>query len=184
MALERNKLGHVSVFWGNGKGKSTSAFGTGLRACGNGYSVHMVQFMKDKSGDLEIDYPGELKALDQKFDNFTYKRFGTGRWVTKPDEDHKKKVAEAFEYLKQCLENENYDIVIADEILYTIQLGLLGEDEVIELIKNKPKNKELILTGSHKAFPKIFEKADLVTEVKKIRHPYDSGRIARKGIEY
>ena len=82
------------------------------------------------------------------------------------------------------MNNPAYDIIIADEILYAIQLELLDEEKVIDLIKNKPKNKELILTGSHKSFPKIFELVDLVTEVRKIKHPYDSGILARKGVEY
>ena len=75
-------------------------------------------------------------------------------------------------------------MIIADEILYAVQLGLIPEKEIIGLIKNKPREKELILTGSHKPFPDIFELADLVTEVKKIKHPYDKGILARKGIEY
>ena len=175
--------GLVQVFWGTGKGKTTSAIGTALRACGNGYKVHMVQFMKNGTGDSEIDYPGELKALE-KFPSFSYKRFGTGSWVIrKPTQEHKEKVNEAFDYLKSTF-NEDYDIIIADEILYAIQLNLLSEDDVINLIESKPKDKELILTGSHKPFPKIFEKADLVTEIKKIKHPYDNGIMARKGLEY
>ncbi len=179
----KSQLGLVQIFWGNGKGKTTSALGTALRACGSGYKVHLVQFMKAGAGDAEIEYPGELKALE-KFENFSFKRFGAGSWIIgKPKQHHIEKVNEAFSYLKSCLEKD-YDIIIADEILYAVQLGLLDEEKVIELIKSKQKNKELILTGSHKAFPKIFEIADLVTEIKKIKHPYDKGIMARKGIEY
>lgn len=185
MQADKSKLGQVHIFWGNGKGKTTSSLGTALRALGNGYSVHLIQFMKDGASSLDQQVPGEIFAL-QKFDNFSVKRFGTGDWVTnkKPKEAHMAKVNEAFEYLKNSLQNENYDIVIADEILYAIQLGLLEENRVIELIKSKPKNKELILTGSHIPFPNIFELADLITEIKKIKHPYDSGILARQGIEY
>lgn len=180
--MEKEKLGLVHVLWGNGKGKSTSAFGTALRACGNGYKVHLVQFMKNGAGDPEIEKPGELKALE-RFENFSYKRFGAGKWVVgKPNQEHIDRVDEAFEYLKGCLEKE-YDIIIADEILYAIQLGLLNEEKVIQLIKSN-KDKDLIITGSHKPFPEIFELADLVTEVKKIKHPYDKGIMARKGLEY
>lgn len=181
---DKSKLGFVQVFWGNGKGKSTSAFGTALRACGNGYTVHLIQFMKNGTGDYELDYPGEIRALE-KLQGFTFKRFGTGSWVIgKPKQEHIDKVNEALVYLKQSLDNTNYDIIIADEILYAVQLGLLPEESVIDLIKNKPKNKELILTGSHKPLPNIFELADLVTEIKKVKHPYDSGILARKGLEY
>ena len=180
--LDKSSLGFVQVFWGNGKGKTTSALGTALRACGNGYSVHLVQFMKKGTGDSEIDYPGEIRALE-KFPNFSFKRFGTGSWVIgKPSQEHIDKVREAFDYLISCF--SKYDIIIADEILYAVQLGLLQEDDVISLIKNKPERQELILTGSHKPFPAIFEKADLVTEIKKLKHPYDSGVMARKGLEY
>jgi len=185
MQKDKSNLGQVHVFWGNGKGKTTSSLGTALRAVGNGYSVHLVQFMKDGADSLEQQIPGEILAL-QRFNTFSFKRFGTGEWVTSknPKDEHIKKVGEAFEYLRIALNNEKYDIIIADEILYAVQLSLLDENKVIDLIKNKPINKELILTGSHIPFPNIFELADLVTEIKKIKHPYDKGIIARKGIEY
>ncbi len=181
--MEKSHLGHLSIFWGNGKGKSTSSFGTALRACGNGYKVHLVQFMKNGTGDFEIDYPGELRALE-KFENFSYKRFGTGSWVIgKPTSEHIKKKKEAFNYLKDCM-NKDYDIIVADELLYAIQLNLIEEDEVLEFLKSRNKKKDLILTGSHIPFPRIFELADLVTEIKKHKHPYDSGILARKGLDY
>lgn len=185
MEEDKSHLGFVQVFYGNGKGKTTSALGTALRACGNGYSVHLVQFMKNGASTLDQQLPGEIKALE-KFNNFSYKRFGIGDWYVrgKNDSAHKKNVEESFEYLKNITNNSNYDIIIADEILYAVQLGLLSKEYVINLIKNKPKNKELILTGSHKPFPEIFDLADLVTEIKKIKHPYDKGILARKGLEY
>jgi cob(I)alamin adenosyltransferase len=180
----KSQLGQVQVFYGNGKGKTTAALGTALRACGNGFSVHLVQFMKNGANTLEQQIPGEIKALE-KFENFSFKRFGLGSWYIKGnnDEEHKKNIEETLSYLISCF-NKNYDIIIADEILYTIQLGLLDEKQVIDLIKCKPKNIEFILTGSHEPFPEIFKLADLVTEVKKIKHPFDSGILARKGIEY
>ena len=182
--MKQTGLGFVQVFWGNGKGKTTSALGTALRACGNGYKVHLIQFMKSGADSLEQQIPGEILAL-KKFSNFTYKRFGTGNWVIgKPTKEQINSAKEALEYVKCALEDNNYDIIIADEILYAVQLGLLTEEEVINLIENKPKNKELILTGSHKPYPKIFGLANLVTEIKKIKHPYDKGIMARKGLEY
>ena len=179
---ENSSLGLTQIFWGNGKGKTTSALGTALRACGNGYTIHLVQFMKNGTGDSEIDYPGELRALE-RFPNFTFKRFGTGSWVIgKPTQSHIEKVREASEYLHSCF--GKYDILIADEILYAVQLGLLQEEDILVLIDTKPQHQELILTGSHVPFPNIFEKADLVTEIKKIKHPYDKSILARKGLEY
>lgn len=179
-----NSLGLVQIFFGDGKGKTTAALGTALRACGSGYNVHLIQFMKNGAPSLDEQIPGEIKSL-KKFDNFSYKRFGAGEWVisNKNREEHIKKAEQALQHIQDSL-NENYDILIADEILYAVQLGLLPEEKIIELIKSKPKDKELILTGSHKPFPKIFAEADLVTEIKKIKHPYDKGILARKGIEY
>src|SRR3989338_2701367 len=191
MAIENNPLqqpmkkaglGFVQIFWGNGKGKTTAALGTALRACGNGYQVHLVQFMKNGVGNKEIDLPGEIRSL-QKFDNFSCKRFGSKNWIVgKPTQEQKEEVKKALSYVTSCFQKE-YDVLIADEILYAIQLGLLREDEVLQLLEQKPKNKELILTGSHKPFPNIFEKADLVTEIKKVKHPYDQGFIARRRSE-
>ena len=181
---DKTKLWLTQIFWGNGKGKTTAALGTALRACGNNYNVHLIQFMKAGTGDTELEIPGEIKALN-RFHNFTYKRFGAGSWVIgKPKPHHIEKVNEALNYLNSSLNNPDYDIIIADEILYAIQLQLLKEQQIIDMIKNKPKNKELILTGSHIPYPKIFELADLVTEIKKHKHPYDNGIMARKGLEY
>lgn len=182
--MESSRKGLVQIFYGNGKGKTTSALGTALRACGSGFRVHLVQFMKNGALSLEEQIPGEIKSLS-RFENFSYKRFGLGDWYIKNrnHREHQKKAEEAFQHLENSL-NEKYDIIIADEILYAVQLGLVPEGKVIGLIKTKPEEKELILTGSHQPFPKIFELADLVTEVKKIKHPYDSGILARKGIEY
>jgi cob(I)alamin adenosyltransferase len=177
-------LGQVHIYFGDGKGKTTAALGSALRALGNNFSVHLVQFMKNGASSLQQQIPGEIKSLI-KFDKFSCKRFGLGDWYIKGknDKEHRDKAQEALSYLKQSL-NQDYDIIIADEILYAVQLGLLKEQQVIDLIKNKPKNKELILTGSHQPFPDIFQYADLVTEIKKIKHPYDTGVQARKGIEY
>jgi cob(I)alamin adenosyltransferase len=180
---DKSHLGQTHIFWGNGKGKTTSSLGSALRAVGNGYTVHLVQFMKDGASTLEQQIPGEILSLS-KFPNFSYRRFGTGEWVigSKLKELHIEKVEEAFNYLKSCF--GKYDIIIADELLYAVQLGLLTEEIITELIKSKPKKQELILTGSHKPLEKIFEIADLVTEVKKIKHPHDKGILARKGVEF
>jgi len=179
---KKAELGFTQVFWGNGKGKTTSALGTALRASGNNYKVHLIQFMKNGSPELPQQIPGEIKTLS-KLPNFSYKRFGSDGWVLKkPTPNQIKACREALNYTKTSL--NQYNMVIADEILYAVQLGLLKEQEIIQLIETKPKDTELILTGSHKSYPAIFEKADLITEVRKIKHPYDSGFLARKGVEY
>ncbi len=176
--MEKQALVHV--YFGNGKGKTTSAIGIALRALACNYKVHLVQFMK--SGKIS----SEISAL-QKFPNFSFKRFGAESWFKPEDklslEEHRKSAEKALSYLKSCFNND-YDVIIADEILYAAQFSLISEEEVISMIKSRPGNIELILTGSHNPIPKIFELADLVTEIKKIKHPFDKGIQARKGIDF
>jgi cob(I)alamin adenosyltransferase len=169
--------GLVQVYYGDGKGKTTAALGAAIRALGAGLKVHLVQIMKPSDS-------GEIKALP-KFPNFSYKNFETG-WVKgNPTKEQKDKALRCLDYLKSCFSVDNkYDIIIADEILYAVQFALLSEEEVVELINQKPESVELILTGSHRSFPKIFALADLITEMKKVKHPFDVGVKARKGIEY
>ncbi len=184
MQIDKSKLGLVQIFLGNGKGKTTSSLGTALRACGNGFSVHLIQFMKNGADSLEEQIPGEILAL-KKFPNFTYKRFGIGGWIIKnPTEEQINNCKNSLQYVKESLNDAKIDILILDEILYAVQLGFLTEEEIIKLIDKKPKNKELILTGSHEPLEKIFKKADLISEIKKIKHPYDKGILARRGIEF
>lgn len=175
--------GLVQVYWGDGKGKTTAALGLALRACGQGLKVHLVQFMKNGCENPELEISGEIKALS-KIDNFSFKRFGSGEWVTKENiETHKRDAEAALDYLQETM--SDYDVVIADEVLYAVQLGLLDEKQVVELIRKKPKRIELILTGSNKyEMSKIIAMADLVTEIRKIKHPFDKGVLARKGIDY
>lgn len=184
MEKGKSKLGLVHVFYGRGRGKTTAALGTALRACGNGYKVHLIQFMKNGAASLEKQIPGEISILD-KLDNFSFKRFGTKDWVRgKPNDEEINSCRGALNYLKKISINSEYEIIIADEILYAVQMGLLTEKDILDLIKNKEKNKELILTGSHKPLQGIFNLADYVTEVRKIKHPYDKGILARLGVEF
>ncbi len=179
-----NNFGLVHVLWGNGKGKTTSAVGLGLRAVGHGFKVHLIQFMKGGvKGHPEYNEYGEVKAI-KKFQNFTYEKFGIDEWVTKENlEKHRAEALKGVESAKNALSG-NYDVVILDEILYAVLLNVLKTEEVIDLIKNKGKNTELILTGGHKPIPEIIELADYVTEIRKEKHPYDKGIQARIGIEY
>ena len=178
-------MGQIQIFYGNGKGKTTAAIGIAVRALGAGLSVHLVQFMKNDPGKTENRASSEIKFLE-KSEKFSYKCFGRKSWYEKGknDSEHKKSIDEAFQHLKNALNNPDFGMVIADEILYAVQFNLLDEREVIDLIKNKSENKDIILTGSHISLPKTFEIADLVTEIKKIKHSYDSGIKARIGIEY
>lgn len=173
--LER---GIVQVYTGNGKGKTSAAFGLALRAIGRGLKVYVIQFIKGG-----FDY-GELYIVD-KLPNLTLKAFGRGRFVTeKPPEREDIEFAEkAMALAEEVVKSDEYDIVVLDEINVALNLKLIKIERVLELIRNKPKHVELILTGRY-APDKIIEAANLVTEMREVKHPYNKGFQARKGIEY
>ncbi len=173
--LER---GLVQVYTGNGKGKTTAAFGLVLRAVGRGLKVYIIQFIKGG-----FDY-GELYVMD-RLPNFKLKAFGRGKFVTlKPPEKEDVELAEeAFQLAKEVVANGEYDIVVLDEINVALNLKLISLEGVLKLIKNKPKHVELVLTGRY-APDEIIDTADLVTEMKEVKHPFNKGYKARKGIEY
>ena len=170
--------GLVQVYTGNGKGKTTAAFGLALRAIGRGLKVYIIQFIKGG-----FDY-GELYIVD-KLPNFTLKAFGRGKFITeKPAGKEDVELAEeALALAEEVVKSGEYDIVILDEINVALDLKLIETGRVLELIKNKPKHVELILTGRY-APNEIIEAADLVTEMKEVKHPFNKGYQARKGIEY
>ncbi len=176
--MHKLEQGLVQVYTGNGKGKTSAAFGLALRAIGRGLKVYAVQFIKGG-----FDY-GELYIVN-KLPNITLKAFGRGKFVMmKPPEKEDVKLAEeAFQLAKEVVGSGEYDIVILDEINVALNLKLISLEEVLELIKNKPKHVELILTGRY-APSEIIETADLVTEMKEVKHPFNKGYKAREGIEY
>jgi len=168
----------VQVYTGEGKGKTTAAFGLALRAIGRGLKVYIIQFIKGG-----FDY-GELYIVD-KLPNLKLKAFGRGKFVTtKPAQKEDIQLAEeALALAQKVVKSGDYDIVILDEINVALELKLIETRKVVELIENKPKHVELVLTGRY-APEKIVEIADLVTEMKEIKHPFNKGYGARKGIEY
>jgi cob(I)alamin adenosyltransferase len=176
--MPKLEKGLVQVYTGNGKGKTSAAFGLALRATGRGLRVYVIQFIKGG-----FDY-GELHVLD-KLPNITLKTFGRGKFITaKPPEKEDIKLAEeALKLATEITGAGEYDIVILDEINVAIDLKLIKLQEVIEMIKKKPDNVEIILTGRN-APEEIIDLADLVTELKDIKHPFHKGFKARKGIEY
>jgi cob(I)alamin adenosyltransferase len=176
--MPKLEKGLVQVYTGNGKGKSSAAFGLALRAIGRGLKVYIIQFIKGG-----FDY-GELYIVD-KLPNLTLKAFGRGKFVTqKPAEKMDVEFAEeAFALAEEVVKSGEYDIVILDEINVALNLKLIKIEKVLELIKNKPKHVELVLTGRY-APNEIIEAADLVTEMKEVKHPFNKGFQARKGIEY
>lgn len=170
--------GLVQVYTGNGKGKTSAAFGLALRAVGRGLSVYMIQFIKGG-----FDY-GELYVVD-KLPNFTLKAFGRGKFITEmpPGKEDVKLARDAFRLAKKTVEEGKHDVVILDEINVVLELGMISKKEVLQLIKSKPEHVELVLTGRY-APKEIVEAADLVTEMKQVKHPFDTGYPARKGIEF
>lgn len=176
--MTKLEKGLVQVYTGNGKGKTSAAFGLALRAIGRGLKVYIIQFIKGG-----FDY-GELYMLD-KLPNLTLKAFGRGRFVTaKPPEKEDIKLAEeALQLSEKVVTSGEYDVVILDEVSVALNLKLISLDDVLELIKTKPKHVELVLTG-RSAPNEIIEVADLVTEMREIKHPFSKGFPARKGIEH
>lgn len=173
--LER---GLIQVYTGNGKGKTSAAFGLALRAVGRGMRVFMIQFIKGG-----FDY-GELYVVD-KLLNLTLKAFGRGKFVTeKPAGKEDVELAgQALALAEETIKGGRYDVVILDEVNVALSLKLISLEKVLRLIKEKPKHVELVLTGRD-APEEIIEAADLVTEMREIKHPYKKGLPARKGIEY
>jgi cob(I)alamin adenosyltransferase len=171
-------MGLVEIFTGNGKGKTSAALGVVLRALGHGWRVHIVYFMKG-------GYPyGEQKALSQ-LPNISFARFGQEGFVDpaniKPEE--REQARQALEEARRAVLSGEYDLVVLDEVNIAAAWNLVDVKDVIELIKQKPEKVELILTGRY-ADEKLIELADLVTEMKEIKHPYRKGISARRGIEY
>jgi cob(I)alamin adenosyltransferase len=170
--------GLVQVFTGNGKGKTTAALGTALRAAGHGLKVYIVFFMK---GDYDR---GEFKALE-KFPNIEVSRSGFRKFVDPANitPAEKKQAETAFAAAREAVNSGRYHLVVLDELNVAAVYDLVPLDEVIRLIRERPPRVEIIITGRH-ADDRLVEMADLVTEMVKVKHPYDKGIKARKGIEF
>ncbi|MGQ4915359.1 MAG: cob(I)yrinic acid a,c-diamide adenosyltransferase [Candidatus Asgardarchaeia archaeon] len=170
--------GLIQVYTGNGKGKTTAALGLALRAVGHGLKVIMIQFMKGRQ------YIGEKRASEY-LPNFEIKQFGREDFVNlkKPAKVDIELAQSALSFAEQIIMSGHYDIVILDEVNVAIHYGLIDVNSVISIIKNKPRTVEIILTGRY-APKEIIELADLVTEMKEIKHPYKKNILARAGIDY
>ncbi|MFX0147758.1 MAG: cob(I)yrinic acid a,c-diamide adenosyltransferase [Candidatus Hodarchaeota archaeon] len=166
------------MYFGRGKGKTTAALGQGFRATGHGFKVFMIQFMKG------WDKYGEVNAI-KNTENFELKQFGTADLISEPKEIDYEEARKALDFAKSIITSDEYDIVILDEIGVALEYKLIDVEDVLSLIDQKPKKVELILTGGPNMHPKIKEKADLLTEMRMIKHYYSSkGITARLGIEY
>ncbi len=171
--------GYVQIYTGNGKGKTTAALGLIIRALGSGMRVFLCQFMKNND-------TGELKIFDRFTEQIKVIQCGLGKFCTdreNPGQDHIDAAQKGFEKAKKALNSEEYDLVVLDEINVALYYNLLPIEDVIGLIKSRPIHTELVLTGRY-ADKKLYDYADLITEMKEIKHYYKKGVEQRKGIEY
>lgn len=172
--------GLIIVNTGPGKGKTTAAMGTALRAVGNGMKVLMLQFLKGSW------HYGELDAVKAFGDNFVMKQMGRGFVKVggaETDPEDIRMVEEAWKEAEQAIMSGQWDLVILDEINYAMSYGMLDPAKVAESLKGKPEQVHVILTGRN-AHPTIIELADTVTEMKQVKHAYEKGVLAQRGIEY
>ncbi|HHS98317.1 MAG TPA: cob(I)yrinic acid a,c-diamide adenosyltransferase [Chloroflexi bacterium] len=172
----RLSKGYVQVYTGDGKGKTTAALGLALRASGHGMHTYIGQFMKGQ-------HYGELDALrDHPY--ITIEQYGDVRCIRREEvtPEHVDQAHRGLERAREAMRSGQYDIVVLDEVNVSIWFGLLTVEEVLAFIDQKPPDVELILTG-RRAPQEIIDRADLVTEMREIKHYYQQGVMARKGIE-
>jgi len=178
MKNEPLEEGLVEVFTGNGKGKTSAALGVMLRAAGQGLRVHIIYFMKG-------DYPYGERKMFALLPNVTFESFGHEHFVNtaniKPEE--REQARQGLKAARRAITSGDHDLVVLDEINIAIAWKLIGIEEVLQLIEDKPQNLELILTGRH-ADPRLIDRADLVTDMVEIKHPFTKGIKARRGIDY
>ncbi|KAB1191103.1 MULTISPECIES: cob(I)yrinic acid a,c-diamide adenosyltransferase [Haloferax] len=198
-----DEFGLVQAWWGDGKGKTTAALGMGFRAAGHGFRVHMLQFMKGGADSVEA-VRGEYNAI-AAMPGFSFENRGHYGWAGMADgsdeEDHAKQAEAGMDRARELLDaaaaadlssplaldgppEDGVHFLILDEILYAVSMGLLDASAVVELAERKPDRLELVLTGSHDEPEYLYDVADLVTNVRKVKHPIESGQRARKGTEY
>jgi len=173
--------GLVIVYTGKGKGKTTAALGMALRAVGYNYKICMIQFIK---GSWHYGEMTSSKRLEPEFELTAVGKGFVGIIDdASPREEHEKIAQDALTLSREKIRSEKYDIIILDEINYAINLGLIKLEDVLDLIKNKPTKLNIVLTGNY-VKNEIIEIADLVTEMKEIKHPFKSGIKAMKGIDF
>lgn len=181
-APDRDKRkGLLTCYTGDGKGKSTAAFGSILRAVGYDWKVCVIQFIK---GSWKY---GEMEGIEQLRPKVEFHRKGLGFYKIVddklPEEDHKKAAAEAIKFSAEKIASGEFDLIILDELNVSLQTGLITVEDAVELLKKKPDYLHLIITGRG-APEEIIELCDLVTEMKEIKHPYQKGIQAQKGFDY
>lgn len=173
------RTGFIHIYCGNGKGKTTTGMGLCARAAGYGYRVLIYQFMKDNS-------TSERKLLELSpnitfIDGLASEKFSF-QMTDAEKAERKRYYQEQFQRITRKAAEENYDVLFLDELIYTIGAGLFDEDLLVNYLEHKPEHLEVILTGQNPG-SRLVEKADYVSEIRKIKHPFDQGLAARPGIE-
>ena len=173
------RQGLVTVFTGDGKGKTTAAIGTAIRAAGYGLRVFIVFFLKGK-----MFSQGEALALE-RFPNIKTASFGADNWIKKSavDAQARTQAVKAIQASRKAMAGGEYDLVIMDEVNGAVDFGLIPAEDVVGVLKAKPQDVDLILTGRH-ADSRIIEMADVVTEMVNVKHAFERGIKAREGIDY
>jgi cob(I)alamin adenosyltransferase len=172
------RRGLVLIYTGNGKGKSTAAFGQALRAAGNGFKVCIIQFIKG------IENTGEAKAFSQLANQVEFHVKGSGfTWQIEDKTEAIKTARDAFDFARQKIYSNTYDMVVLDEMTYLIKYDMVPEAEILEVLDNRPQNLHIVITGRG-ASEKLIAAADLVTEMVEVKHHYEKGVKAQKGIEF
>lgn len=168
--------GYVQVYTGNGKGKTTAALGLIVRACGAGLRPYLGQFIK--KGDFS-----EIKTLKDRFPEVTVEQYGLGHFIKgEPTPEDMAAAADGLKKLRDAMLSGDYDIVVADEANSAVSAGLFSADNVLALIDEKPENVELVITGRD-ADQAVMDRADLVSEMRSVKHYMDDGVGSRPGIE-
>lgn len=174
----RMRKGLIIVNTGDGKGKTTAALGVALRATGYGFKVSMIQFIKGRWK------PGEVRAASRLAPNFEIIPMGLGfTWLSKDLERDKAQAQNGWQLAKEKIESSQYDIVILDELTHAVNHGFIDLEDVLETLRKKAEMMHVIITGRD-APKEMIEMADLVTEMKLVKHPYGEGVVAQQGIEF
>lgn len=175
--------GYIQIYTGNGKGKTTASLGLAMRALGRNWKVLIVMFTK--GGDNYGELVSFKNLSEQISNNLTIEQAGLNRiiYASNRNSDDEKEIKKGWDIAKKAIQNNEYQLIILDEINIAIDLKILDIDDVIDVLKNKPKTMEIVLTGRN-AHPKAVEIAHLVSEIKPVKHYWDTGVVARKGIEY
>ena len=175
--MSNNNKRLLQVYTGNGKGKTTAALGLSMRAAGRGWKVLIIQFMKG------MEY-GELFSFGP-LENVAIEQYGSKGFVDKcaPSPEDKGLAARALDRARETVRSGDYDMIILDEINVTVDFGLVELADVLELLESRPDTTEVVCTGRY-APQEIMDMADLVTEMKEIKHPYANDIPARKGVEF